>query len=98
MNVVKTVRAAAANSDQSLQSIFDDIYPELFSDKCENVKFLLYFDLDKNEFAMYDDEGGQYRRAFERQHNVVTIGYVDVGSALTRSLEEIVEYWAQSNF
>lgn len=91
MSTTQEIIAAAENAN--LSQLFENSYPDLFTDECEDVERLLYWDLDEKCFGLKDDEQGSYRRAFEQQNNVVAIGYVDVNSAITREVSEFVEMW-----
>ncbi len=91
MSTKQEIIAAAENAN--LSQLFEKSYPDLFTDDCENVTRLLYWDLDEKSFGLKDDEQGSYRRVFEQQNNVIAIGYVDVNSAITREVSDIVEMW-----
>lgn len=90
MTTKQEIFAAAENAD--LSEIFENAYPDLYTDDCDpDLKLLLYWDLDEKEFGFKNDEQGQYRSAFESQNNVVTICYVDPNTALTREMHELVQ-------
>ena len=89
----------AENNYQSLSSIFEATYDDMYTDDYDpKVSRLLYFDLDTNKFACKDDEQGLFRRAFESQNNVIVIGHIDAETAITGDIESVIELYIQTEW